>query len=78
MKCALIILFFLLMSATSFAAEKSPEEKLTRRKCSACHTVPRPGKYTEEELLSAWDDHVKKLRKLTEEEKNAILTYLAP
>ena len=73
---ALFFLFSLLLSTALLADEASPEKKLTRKRCSSCHTVPRPGKLSEAELNDSITEHGRKLRRLTEEEKTAIITYL--
>lgn len=74
-----ILLFSLAVLLLSFgvhARTLSPEEKLTRRKCSSCHIPPKQGKYTEQELWTALKTHNKQLGRLSEDEKTIIVNYL--
>lgn len=59
-----------------FASEPLDPATLTRRKCSSCHAVPKPGRYTEEELISAVQKHTKQLRSVSEEDQKRIIDYL--
>jgi len=48
-----------------------------RHQCGRCHVPPSPGSHSREEFESAFGRHQKRVR-LTQEEWQAMVDYLAP
>ena len=76
-----IIVFIMLGASLTLAnigeAKKkwSPEERLTRKKCTSCHVLPKQGKHTEAQLTPILQNHKNRIQ-LTEEERLKIIKFL--
>jgi hypothetical protein len=54
-----------------------PIATVHRHQCGKCHAPPSPGSHSREEFESAFGRHQKRVR-LTQEEWQAMIDYLAP
>ena len=57
------------------ASADTDGEKIYRRQCRNCHSLPKPGSHTDDEWPPLINRHSKRV-KLTEEQTKALLAYL--
>lgn len=77
---AAVLLLVALATACAPAAsapDGPPIAAVHRHQCGKCHAPPPPGSHSREELESAFGRHHKRVR-LTDEEWQAMIDYLAP
>lgn len=63
--------------APASAPDAPPIASVHRHQCGKCHAPPAPGSHSRQEFESAFGRHRKRVR-LTDEEWQAMVDYLAP